>query len=279
MGNTESAFYDAVSDNKHKKVKSLIGKGVILDILEDAKDLEMIKILVKGGSKINYGKSIDKSPLYKFTKKGEIEIVKFLIESGAYITLYMSDYFDDDIIYCALENSKEIFKYFLTLPDVNINKIYGHDDTLLHRAIRDYDINKINFLIECGAEINIMLPTYGTPLCYAVIKNKIEICTILIKAGANVNLGSGNYPPILYAKNNDIIKLLLDAGSSPKNLIYQSEIKKCPKCNKRGEFITSKLEEQVYCSICVERVDELVNFISCQHTTCCVRCVKTQPSF
>lgn len=72
-----------------------------------------------------------------------------------------------------------------------------------------------------------------------------------------------------------LLKMLVDAGAKMPR--WQYITKNCPKCGKNSDFISSKLEEQIYCSVCAELVDEVVTFMRCKHATCCVKCVEALP--
>lgn len=174
-------------------------------MMEEAVDSEMVKILVDAGVEIE---------LLKYVKRKRINTVKFLVESGVDIRLFIKEEYYDDIVYCALENCPEIFKYFLTLPYVDINKHYNYYGSLLHIAIMKRNKDMCLLCVESGINLNIVARESRTPLCCAVSSNLVEICYILINArdlvpsrrsdehpGANVNEGN----PIYFAKN-EIIK-------------------------------------------------------------------------
>lgn len=56
-----------------------------------------------------------------------------------------------------------------------------------------------------------------TPLMYAVHFNRLECIDLLIKSGANPNIGNGDQKPLMmaiYNKNMEMTKLLLDLGAN-----------------------------------------------------------------
>jgi ankyrin repeat protein len=94
-------------------------------------------------------------------------------------------------------------------------------------AFDSSDIDKLKALISEGVYLDTVVSKGETPLMKAVAQEKLVIAQILIDAGANVNANASTSSALSHAirtGNIDFVKLVLDAGASPNNLIYVSEL-------------------------------------------------------
>lgn len=90
-------------------------------------------------------------------------------------------------------------------------------DRELIKAVEWRDINKINNLLDKGADINVINEYGQTSLIEASMNDEKEIVTLLLKRGANPNLrGKGEYTALITAcvvGHYDIVKLLVLGGA------------------------------------------------------------------
>jgi len=93
----------------------------------------------------------------------------------------------------------------------------------LHMAAYKGNTEKMNHLLDAGADINahtIKFLDSLTPLHTAINTNKIEAVQLLVERGADLNaLDVDGNPPlckaILFERREEIVKILLTAGSNP----------------------------------------------------------------
>ena len=161
-------------------VKMLLKKGAILKssihgniltfAIEQSANVDIIKALIKHGSKINSKSKREDPPLHVAVNRKETEIVKILLQNGAKVNI-------KDRVKCTpLQHA---------IPSVEIAKLllhYGakidvqdaYQSTLVHDAINHFDekdVQKyIRFLILSGAPMNVRDSFQTTPiekvLCY-----------------------------------------------------------------------------------------------------------------
>ena len=86
--------------------------------------------------------------------------------------------------------------------------------TALHLPAKLNRINVVKFLVNVGADINVMDNAGNTPLHYAAISNQAEIAKFLVDRGADINI-----------KNNDG-KIPLEAAVSHNSLEVVNILKK-----------------------------------------------------
>jgi ankyrin repeat protein len=88
--------------------------------------------------------------------------------------------------------------------------------------INNKDVSEIEKALKSGIDPNTHCTDGQTPLHIAVLKNRLEIATLLLNHGANVNaIDNKNYSPLHFAVmtgNLEIIKLLLDHKAEFKDL-------------------------------------------------------------
>ena len=158
------------------------------------KKFEIITALLKAGAKVNvWNKSGDTALHLAILRYSKIEVIKILLDAGASVNAWNRD-----------------------------------KNTPLHFAVQgDTTLEVINTLIRAGAEVNIQNNHKETPLHEAVktpsrftmrVAETHEIINALIGAWADVNiLNYDGYTPlhktIKENTNNEIIKVLLDAGA------------------------------------------------------------------
>lgn len=88
---------------------------------------------------------------------------------------------------------------------------------LLACAIMEHDEKKARDLILLGADVNRKSAIKETPLGLAIEYKLISIVKVLIEYGADVDAYIGDWPPIMFACENDnaeMVKVLIDAGAN-----------------------------------------------------------------
>lgn len=93
------------------------------------------------------------------------------------------------------------------------------------KAVKDNDIIRVKYLIDNGANINMMYRLDWTLLHYASVTNHFEIVQLLIEHGANINVKNYmGWTPLHFASKKGyfrIVKFLIENGANV------SEVDKC----------------------------------------------------
>ena len=88
----------------------------------------------------------------------------------------------------------------------------------LYVASRNGNSKEIKFLISIGVDVNEKLFLAHTPLITAIILHNNDVVRLLLDAGADPNTGSNTQTPLRWAivkGNKEAVKMLLDGGVDP----------------------------------------------------------------
>jgi ankyrin repeat protein len=126
------------------------------------------------------------------------------------LKLYIDD-FSEDLLILINQYRENVFANY-----VNINKI-------IHQAIELNNLEVLYYIVENGADVNLLNYDGNTPLLMAIEQQNLEIIQYLVENGADVNLENGDrYTPLLMAieqQNLEIIQYLVENGADV-NLEY-----------------------------------------------------------
>ncbi len=123
-------------------------------------DLESVKILLKGGAKIDLSDAIapnrlstDETALTKAIEKDRIEIVNYLIEQGAQVNLRGPLKGETPLFAALRSHNRDILtRLFQAQADVNVHNNDGY--TVLSLAARNNDLEMVDFLKANGAKFD-----------------------------------------------------------------------------------------------------------------------------
>uniref|UniRef100_K1QVI3 Serine/threonine-protein kinase TNNI3K n=1 Tax=Magallana gigas TaxID=29159 RepID=K1QVI3_MAGGI len=131
------------------------------------------------------------TPLHLACYSGKVEIVKHLISMTGCESLSKENIFSETPLHsaCTSGRSLELIKYLLEHPNVNINYQGKDGHTALHSACYHGHIRVVQFLLECGADMNLVAcaemsggvdkKEEQTPLMWAYEQGHDTIVTLL----------------------------------------------------------------------------------------------------
>lgn len=138
---------------------------------------------------------------------GEVAIVELLVEAGADINKV--DSYGWSVLDYA--KNKDVMEYLI---GKGVKSKYGDVTGMLHDAIRDGEIDRVEILVELGADVNAKYDGISS-LDLALSRNKIGIAKCLIAHGADVNAGTSTGWTCLHCvlSNFELVKMLVEAGA------------------------------------------------------------------
>jgi uncharacterized protein len=154
------------------------------------------------------------------SERGDLDLVKILIERGLDVNNYDADYFWIHPVVKAIANAHtHIYQHLISCLVKNRDILNA---IAIQEVARQGDIKTLDFLIDNGIDINAVDYLWGsTPLMVAVSANQSTMVSYLIDRGANINLQDlEGKTALMIAINNSsvsMVKELLLAGAE-KNL-------------------------------------------------------------
>ena len=179
-------------------------------------NIEIVKLLLENGADPNTPDSAGETPLSLAVGYRHIEIVKLLLENGADPNI--PDSKRRALLYQTVQYGfKEIAELLLTYG-ANPNAKGGSGFTPLHWAVQKNNPEMVDLLLNHGANINEKGISGETPLSFALTYRDIEIINLLLNHGADPNITDGQHRTPLYVATaritEEIVKLLLEHNAN-----------------------------------------------------------------
>ena len=208
----------AVVCNDEKLVDELLARKFEIDAVSDSGQtaldyaitngpFSIVEKLLKEGANVKKG-----MPLFLLTTSfpnsfyPASECAEMLIKYGAGFDKI------SELIYLIWSGQHEAAAKMIQSKDINLNECDGHGQTAIHMAIRMNRWEELKLLIKAGADVNL-----GLPLESAVGRGEVLGVDLLIQAGANVHaVNSGREPLLHYAIDGgqlSIAERLIKAGA------------------------------------------------------------------
>lgn len=150
--------------------------------------------------------------------EGDVEHVKLFLEAG--IDPSVPNAARRTALWIAVERKQsEVLKTLLAggvAPDEKNAPAMEAGKTVVFEAVDSGDPALVRALAEAGADVR-KVNEYGVPpLAEAARTGNLEMCEVLLKAGADPNAAPGGFPLLYGAVNEDrldVVKLLLASGA------------------------------------------------------------------
>lgn len=178
--------------------------------------LELVKLLVSKGAKVNAVSKELSMPLAKAVQADNLEIAQFLLEHGADKTINHSDTEFQTAIFKA-RSAKMAQLLIANGANVSDRDKKGLS-VLLHAVVRHLDFDLLKVLLQNGADINAQDKSGTTALLWAAQhpyerddKNCVQF---LLENGAKANVANNQgETPLLVAEELDVLQALLTHGA------------------------------------------------------------------
>lgn len=192
-----------------------------LTIAGEKGNMDIIRLLVENGkANVNDKSSYGVTPLIAAAAAGKSEAVTYLVKHGADTTA-KDDLGKTALIYAANFDDAKTLQDLVALDKTSLNLPDNTGNTALIYASQKGFINNVKVLLGAGANINYRNPTTGlSALSAAAAEGNLPLIKLLVKNGkADVNLPDiAGRTPIFYAVEKDqveALRLLLSLGADP----------------------------------------------------------------
>ena len=171
-------------------------------------NMDIIKMLVEeGGAKVNEVSSYGVTPLIAASAAGNVEVVKYLIAHGADVTA-KDDLGKTALLHAAAKNNKALITGLIKLNSAATDLADITGNTPLMYAAQAGALDNVQILVAHGADINYKNPTNGiSALAAAAAEGQDATVRFLARNGADINIkDSGNRTPLFYALSTNQTK-------------------------------------------------------------------------
>ena len=145
-------------------------------------DLDMLKKIRAKGAKIDFLPENGETALMQAVKYHQYAVVDYLIEEEVNINQASSN--GNTALLIAAARSTQAMMEKLILAGANVNQCNHSLNTALH-IVPNGNLQETELLLANGANPNVLNNEGRTPLIEAIEKNRHDIVTTLLKAGAN----------------------------------------------------------------------------------------------
>lgn len=228
----------ALKNENLRMIRYLIGLGVLgsyefrdcLNTVAGRGNIEMMKLFVSSGAKVNGWYGGDQSPLWNAIASNQLAATELLLSLGAdvnmmtvrdgYSAIHMM------VEYNRVEMLHAVHRICGNAADFNATTRL-HVETPLHMAAYHGFPDVVRFLLEVAPNVNIRAESRSgrTPLAVAAGDGDIEIVRLLVRAGAPVNHQTSQQtpPPLCDAAASGkfyVVQFLCENGA---DVLWQSD--------------------------------------------------------
>lgn len=223
--NNFEAVKERINDKNFQDYKGMTA----LMVSSESGNMEILKYLIENKADINIIDRKGWTALHYAASKGHFEILEILLKAGSNTEskcifcgcspLYHASYHEDS------RGVELLLNY-----GADINRKTDEKVTPLMRAVDSERIENARLLINANAEIDNLSSEGKTALFIAVddYKKDLELIKLLVKSGANPNVGTGEHNPLIKAveKNYfEVVKLLTESKCSINSNVLNQAIK------------------------------------------------------
>lgn len=181
--------------------------------------IQVARFLIDQGADLEAKDDYEKTPLFEAVARGDLDLIKFLVDAGAATSVISSD--GSNLLHSAAESftpPKELYTYLINL-DINADLRNKYGSTPLNEACqKGIPLDAIRVLVESGVDVN----NYGmgTPLhLLSTTEHATESVDYLVSKGAKIDIvDEQGKQPIHWAAGSgelDMIKKMIALGASP----------------------------------------------------------------
>jgi ankyrin repeat protein len=209
-----SSFIDQV----RKNVGNRSGGNNANTTDDEEKEIRRIQAMIQNSPDLINARGSDvDTPLTLAASKGQLGVVRFLLEHGA--GTEVTGAFDETPLVRAAAAGHMAIVELLLSKGANVNAQAGKGLTALHNAANFGFMGVAEVLLEKKAEIEACDKSQSTPLHLAAANGHAEMIRLLIKRGANPDAVNGaGYTPLIWAAQRGqtaSVATLLAAKANP----------------------------------------------------------------
>lgn len=162
------------------------------------------------------------SAFFQATKNGHLKTVEYFLNNGADVNYRRNNDAEPVLLIASEQGHLEIVKLLLS-RGADVNKVDDHGSSSLIAASINGQAPVVEWLLKNGADINHFEDPYWhrNPLLCACYYNQLDVVSILIEKGADLNVknkeGESPLGIAISQRNYNLVTLLLEKGVDPES--------------------------------------------------------------
>lgn len=257
-------------------------KGLLLTPLHHCSTPEVAAVLLRHGADVNHKNKDGETPLISALKKNLFDVAEFLVDHGADVNViekktgktplcfFISLEFNEKILKLGADPNALIEEKYAKYTPLHYTAVYGYVDHAQLLIKYGADVNSlitgraplcsaqsaeiVNFLLDNGADIEIMDDRQETPLFHAAF-GEVEVVQALVKRGANIHaLDKSGNTVLHYTSDPKVTTYLLKLGLDPN---AQNDIKETPL---HIAVVDGDLEEEISREAAMDKIRVLLEY-------------------
>ncbi|KAM3179748.1 hypothetical protein ACTXT7_000031 [Hymenolepis weldensis] len=209
-------------------MKMLIRRGASLDALDvnkktaihwacEKQHFDGVKLLLSRGSPTDLRDCDGYTPMMYAVAENQCDIVRYMLLKGVCMKYGLDGYEDTELTTATQVGNINMIRLLLKSWDSSIDRSIDINTALSANIISDCESAEIvKILLEYGADPNFVIEDLKPPIYLAITMGKSDVCDLLIKNRANLNISDeSGYTPLMTAviyENKAIINQLISAG-------------------------------------------------------------------
>ncbi|CDS37799.1 ankyrin domain repeat containing protein [Echinococcus multilocularis] len=178
---------------------------------------EMVKFLLDAGASHEHRTDEMHTALMEAAMEGHVEVARLLLDHGANVNI-PQDSFESPLTLAACGGHTELV-HLLIGYEADIEEVNDEGYTPLMEAAREGHEDTVAVLLAAGADVNAKTEeTQETALTLAACGGFVEICEMLLKAGADIEVGSNGCSTALMEAAQEghleLVRRLLHQGAN-----------------------------------------------------------------
>ncbi len=216
-------------------------------------DVAVLKALVKAGAKVNHSCRYSYPAISWAINAKKPEAVGFLIDAGTNRNFISSGYADQPLFIMAVENGDaETVKTVIEKGfSVETKDRFGR--TALFYAVEKEDAAKVNFLLDAGANPNVVDENKNPDYCRVTLsflsEYNLDLLKFLVARGADVNLACGSGETALAQAvrryKPELVRQLVALGANVNGENINRAIKLVKTYWKEGDYERKYVDETI----------------------------------
>ena len=183
-----------------------------------------LQVLLNAGADITIHDAMRRTPLLVAAQENRTKVISMILASGGCVTT--CDVHDRSVLYWMVYyGNTSLVHEVLSLGCINVLNQPGPDGvTPLILAAHTGNCDIVRFLIKAGAHLDCREDNGMTAIVAAARHDQFPCVRLLIVAGCDVNIQDafGNTPLIYLLDQDELVKILLDAGADPNMSSHQN---------------------------------------------------------